>query len=106
MVIEDLVVEDRAVECETKTDRVAGAKLFVGDVRGLLVEVLGAGFGLIEFAALGAFRDVAVIIRDHFEEESLALVLSSDLHALVLDHVDDLHALVIELTFNLGLVGS
>ena len=101
VILEDFVVEDREVKGETKLDGVASGKV---DLIGLFVGFLGLLLDILELSLLGVLGDVAVVISDHLDEESLGFVGAGLFKDAVVDHVDDLLAVSHELGLNLALV--
>jgi len=103
VVVHDLVVEDREVEGETKSNWVAGVEALGAGLSELVV-LEGAIFDGLKLVGIGTLGDVPVVVSDHLVEEGLGLVGGGDLHALVLDVLDDGHALLVKLTLDLLLV--
>ena len=66
-------MEDREVEGESELDGVAGGE---GDAHGLLVEIESHLLGLVEFGTLGVLGLIAVVVSDHFDEETLGLTVA------------------------------
>jgi hypothetical protein len=103
VVVHDLIIEDRVVERETESNRVAGVET-LGEILSSLVALVGASLDLLELVALGGLGNISVVVTDHLLEEGLGLVVLSELHAVVLDDVHDADALLVELVLNLVLV--
>ena len=68
VVLHDLVVEDRKVEGKTELDWIAR---WENNLVGLVVSLESFLFNSFELVLLGVFGDVAVVISDHLDEESL-----------------------------------
>ena len=101
VVLHHFVVEHREVEGEAELDGVARGQR---DLVSLVVSLESFLLDLIEEFCLGVLGDVAVVVADHLDEESLGLTfarLSEDLGA---DHVDDALAVGDELGLDALLV--
>ena len=103
VILQDLVVEDGEVKSKSELNGVASGKInrvsfFIGTLC-LLLDIL-------EGSLLGVLGDVAVVITNHLDEESLGLISAFSLEDTVVDHVDDLLAISLELCLDLGLVGE
>ena len=94
VVLEHLVVEDGEVKGEAELDGVASGKI---NAVGLLVSGLGLSFHFFEESILGVLGNVAVVVTDHLDEESLSLGLAFSAEDASVDHVDDLLAVGHEL---------
>jgi len=103
VILEDLVVEDGEVEGESELDGVAGGKI---NSIGFLVGDLGLTLNFVELSILGVLGNVAVVVTDHLDEESLGLISAVAVEDAVLDDINDLLAVVDELSLDLGLVGE
>jgi len=53
-----------------------------------------------------AFSNVSVVVSHHLVEESFGLIGGGDIHAGVLDNINNGHTLIVELLFDLFLVGT
>jgi hypothetical protein len=60
--IENLVVEDGEVQCETETDRVRGRKLSLGNLGGSLVGLQGLIRRVLALVTNGKLGEVAVVV--------------------------------------------
>jgi hypothetical protein len=103
VVLHDFVVEDREVEGETQLDRVASGKL---DGVGLVVGNERALLHFLKLGTLCVLGDVAVVVADHLDEESLGLTIAGLGKHLVLNDVDDAVAVTNQLLLDLVLVGG
>lgn len=101
VVLHDFVVEDGEVEGKTELDWVAW---WEGDLVSLVVGLEGVLLDLLHELALGVLGNVAVVVTDHLDEESLGLTLAGLGENLLLDHVDDELAVLGELGLNGSLV--
>jgi len=103
VVLHDFVVEDGEVEGKTQLDGVARGEL---DGVGIVV---GRECGLLDLLKLGALcvlGDVAVVVADHLDEESLGLTIAGLGQHLVLDDVDDAVAVTDQLLLDGVLVSG
>ena len=100
------VVEDGEVQSESEPDGVASLQGSDGDVLGLLVALESLDLAFLELGALGVFGDVAAVVSDHLEEESLGLIVGSSSENVGLDHGDDVVAVSEEVSLDFGLVGG
>ena len=103
VILEDLVVEDGEVEGKSKLDGVASGKF---DAVSIFVSLFGLLLDLLELAVLGVLGDVAIVITDHLDEESLSLLGAVSVEDTRVDHVDNLLAVSHKLVFNSALVGE
>ena len=103
LVLHDFVMEDGEVKGKTELDWVAG---WERDLVGLVVSLESLLLDLLELGVLGALSDVAVVIADHLDEESLGLILAGRAEHLGVDDVDDVLAVSLELGLNGALVGG
>ena len=103
VILEDLVVEDGEVEGKSELDGVAGGKI---DFVSFFVSLFGLHLDILELGVLGVLGDVAVVVTDHLDEESLSLGLAFSAEDASVDHVDDLLAVTHKLVFNSALVGE
>ena len=101
--LKDLVVEHGEVQSESELDGVASWKI---DGVGLLVGGLSLLLDILEGGILGVFGNIAIVITDHLDEESLGLFVALSLEDLGVDHVNDLLAVSLELLLNVTLVGE
>jgi len=69
--VQDLVVEDRKVECKSQADWVSGRELSLGDIGGVLVSLVGSSGSNFTLLALGEFGKVAVVVTLHLVVENL-----------------------------------
>ena len=105
VVVHDFVVEDTEVQGKSKSDWVASIE-WLWELVGIVVSIKSSIFDLLESGIMGWFRNVSVVVSDHLVEESLWLVITGKTEALLLHDVYNLHALIVELFFNLFLVGG
>ena len=103
MVLHGFVVEDGEVKGESELDGVARGE---GDGVGLVVSGKGSLLDLLEVISLGVLSDVAVVVTDHLDEESLGLAVTGLGEDLVVDHVDDSLAIILEFRLNTVLVSG
>jgi len=103
VVLHHLVVEDGEVEGKTQLDGVASGKF---DAVGLVVGGERALLDFFKLVAFGVLGDVAVVVADHLDEESLGFTVAGLGQHLVLDDVDDAVTVTNKLLFNLVLVGG
>ena len=101
--LKDLVVEHGEVQGESELDGVACGKI---DGVGFLVGGLSLLLDILEGGILGVLSDIAIVITDHLDEESLGLIGAISIEDAVVDHVNDLLAVSLELLLNVTLVGE
>jgi len=101
VVLENFVMEDGEVEGKSELDGVAGRE---SDLVGLGVSLESLLLDLLEEGVLGVLGDVAVVVTDHLDEESLGLTVGGLDEDLLFDHVDDALAVGSELRLDLGFV--
>jgi hypothetical protein len=93
-------VENREVESKTKSDWVAGIQTLKASLLSLLVVLESSLFHKVDLVRLSALSNVSIVVSHHLVEESLGLIVGSNLHARVFHSVDDLDALFVQLTLN------
>ena len=71
-----------------------------------LVSLKSLVLHLLEFSVLGVLGNVAVVVTDHLDEESLCLILAVVAQHLGVDNADDLLTVLGELELDLGLVAG
>ena len=103
MVLKYFIVEDREVEGEAKLNWVASWKI---DRVCLLVGLLGLLLNFLKFGFLGVLCDVTVVVTDHLHEESFGLISAFACQDTGIDHIDNLLTVLLELFFDLILVGE
>ena len=96
MVVHDLVVENREVESEAKSNWVASIQA-LGCFLSILVVLEGTILDSFKSVSSGAFCNISIIVTNHLEKECLGLIGLSLSVALILDNSNDSHALVIKL---------
>ena len=96
MVVHDLVVENREVESEAKSNWVASIEA-LGCFLSILVVLEGTILDSFKSVSSGAFCNISIIVTNHLEKECLGLIGLSLSVALILDNSNDSHALVIKL---------
>jgi hypothetical protein len=101
VVLHDFVVEDGKVKGETELDGVARGK---GDLVSLIVGLEGVLLDFLHEGTFGVLSDVAVVVTDHLDEESLGLTVARFGENLFVDHVNDTLAVSSQLVLDLGLV--
>ena len=101
--LKDLVVEHGEVQGESELDGVACGKI---DGVGFLVGGLSLLLDILEGGILGVLSDIAIVITDHLDEESLGLIGAISIEDAVVDHVNDLLAVGLELGLDLSFVGQ
>ena len=101
VVLHHLVVEDGEVEGKAELDGVAGGKV---DLVGIVVGFEGLLLDFLKLSIFGVLGNVAVVVADHLDEESLGLVLAVSVEDLGVDDLDDALAVVVQLLLNVVLV--
>ena len=101
VVLHDLVLEHGEVKGETESDGVAGLE---SDAVGFVVGLEGIVLDLLEVVTLGVLSDVAVVVTDHLDEESLGLTIARFGKNLGVDNVNDTLAVSLEASLDGGLV--
>ena len=101
VVLHHLVVEDGEVEGKAELDGVAGGKV---DLVGIVVGFEGLLLDFLKLGIFGVLGNVAVVVADHLDEESLGLVLAVSVEDLGVDDLDDALAVVVQLLLNVVLV--
>lgn len=71
--IEDLIVEDREVQGETKTDWMRGSKVSLSDFGGILVGLKRFVGRSLAFVAKSEFGQIAVVVSLPKSKEALAI---------------------------------
>jgi len=92
VILEHLIVEDTEVQGEPELDRVASGKI---NGIGLLIGLLCLLFYLLELCIFRVLSDVAVVITDHLDKESLGLVGTFAIEDAIVDDIDNLLAIVL-----------
>ena len=103
VVLHNLILEDREVKGKTKSDGVARLKL---DVVGLVVSLKSVLLDLLKVITLGVLGNVAVVVTNHLDEESLGFTIASLGENLGVDDVNDTLAVGLETSLDGLLVGS
>jgi hypothetical protein len=103
VVLHDFVVEDGEVEGETELDGVARGQ---GDLVGFVVCLKSILLDLLHEGTLCVLSDVAVVVADHLDEESLGLSIAGLSEHLLVDDVNNALAVAVELVLDVGLVVS
>ena len=103
VILHDFVVEDREVEGKTKFNWIAWRK---SNLVGFVVSLKRVLLHLFKKAALGVFSDVAVVVANHLDEESLGLTVTLLGENFITDHVNDFLAITSEFSFNTLFVSS
>jgi hypothetical protein len=103
VVLHNFVVEYREVEGEAELDGVAGRE---GNLVSLIVGFEGVLLDRLHEGTLGVFSDVAVVITDHLNEESLGLTVAGLGENLVVDGVNNVLAVLVELSLDGGFVAG
>ena len=98
-------MEYTEVQSKTKSDWVACIE-WLWEFISIVVSIKSSIFNLLESGIMSWFRNVSVVVSNHFVEKCFWLIITSKAEAFVLNNVHDLHALVIQLFFNLFLVGG
>ena len=101
VVLQHLVVEDGEVEGQAEFDWVASRQI---DSISLFVGSLSLALDLLELGVLGILGNVAVVVADHLDEESLGFIGAVAGEDARLDHVDNFLAVVHQLVLDLALV--
>ena len=86
VVLHDFVVEDGEVEGKSELDWVAW---WEGDLVSLLVSCQSFLLHLFELIILGVLGDVAIVVSNHLDEESLWLSITGLAEDLYFNHIDD-----------------
>jgi len=103
VVLHDLVVENGEVKGKAELDGVAWGE---GNLVGLVVCLKGGLLDLFHKCTLCVLGNVAVVISDHLDEESLGFTFASLGKDFALDHVNNVLAVLGELVLDGGLVGG
>lgn len=86
--VQDLVVEDREVQGEAKTDGVSGSELSGGDLSGSLVSLEGLVGGVLALVGHGELGEVTVVVTLPTSGiQSLALLLPDRINSACLTHI-------------------
>ena len=101
VVFHNFVVEDGEVKGEAELDGVAWGQL---DLVSLVVSLKSLLLNLFHKVTLGVLSDVAVVITDHLDEESLRFTIAWLGKHLGVNHVNDTLAVSGELVFDLGFI--
>ena len=94
-------MKDREVQGKAELDGVARRE---SDIVSLVIGLERILLHLLEVGSFCVFSDVAVVVSDHLDEESLRLAVARLGKHMVLDHVDDTLAVALEFGLDAGLV--
>lgn len=90
--VQDLVVEDREVQGETKTDGVGGGEVGLGDLGSGLVGLEGGIGGTLAAVASSELGKVTVVVTLHLVVEDLGLASLGGLDKVLVQNLEDIIA--------------
>merc|ERR1712224_744279 len=103
-VLQDLVLENREIQCQAKTNRVRNGQVLRGHVFSCLVCVPGAFSRLRLCIVLGEFGNVAVVVGLHLEVEDLRLPIRGLWNKAVIQELQDSVADFTQLLLNFATI--
>ena len=104
LVAHDLIIEDGEIQGETKSNRVGGFELLVGDGGGAFVGFHGEELGILVLVVLGVLADVTMVVSLHFHEKHFGFIGVGRGDQIVVQKVDDVVAVGVQLDLDLLLV--